>query len=206
MLEIKTNSRQVPKNKEICANKKYYDILYAYLQCISEKDKNGVRCFSKKEINFTKLGNIFNLSRQTVSTKFKNLKELGLIREKDKETYEIIVLEKDIASLVPYDTLKLITDTLNENSIYTYVYLFNCFYANNCNSFQFTLEQIKKQIGICSTTRSNDDIITNILFVLEKIGLIKYSLTAVKQENDTFQNIKTIYQLDWLTNNIDKNC
>lgn len=202
MLEIKTNSRQIPKNKEICANKKYYDILYAYLQCISEKSENGIRYFNKKEINFTKLGNIFNLSRQTVSTKFKNLKELGLIREKDKETYEIIVLEKDIASLVPYDTLKLITDTLNENSISTYVYLFNCFYANNCNPFQFTLEQIKKQIGICSTTRSNDDIITNILFVLEKIGLIKYSLTTLKQENDSFQNVKTIYQLEWLTNTI----
>ena len=52
--------------------------------------------------------------------------------------------------------------------------------------FQFTLEQIKNHIGICSTTRSNDDIITNILFVLNKIGLIKYSLTSVKQENDIF--------------------
>ena len=66
--------------------------------------------------------------------------------------------------------------------------------------FQFTLEQIKNHIGICSTTRSNDDIVTNILFVLEKIGLIKYSLTTMKQESDTFQNVKTIYQLDWLTN------
>ena len=42
------------------------------------------------------------------------------------------------------------------------------------------LEQIKKHIGICSSTRSNDDIITNILFVLEKIGLIKYRLTSLK--------------------------
>ena len=31
MLEIKGNSRQIPKNKEICSNKKYNDILYAYL-------------------------------------------------------------------------------------------------------------------------------------------------------------------------------
>lgn len=143
---------------------------------------------------------MFNLSRQTVSTKFKNLKELGLVRELDKETYEIITLEKDLAALVPYSTLKLITDTLNENSISAYVYLLCCYYANDCKPFCFTLEQIKNHIGICASTRSNDDVVTNILFVLEKIGLIKYSLTAVKQESDTFQNVKTIYQLDWLTN------
>ncbi|MBR6505209.1 MAG: hypothetical protein IKT41_05895 [Clostridia bacterium] len=30
---------------------------------------------------------MFDLSRQTVSTKFKNLKELGLVIEIDKNTY-----------------------------------------------------------------------------------------------------------------------
>lgn len=201
-MEIKANSRQIPKTKEICSNKKYYDILYAYLQCISEKNEQGNRVFSKKAINFSQLSHVFNLSRQTISTKFKNLKDLGLIRELDDDSYEIITLERDIAALVPYNTLKLLTDTLNENSISTYIYLFNCYYANNCKPFQFTLEQIKMYIGICSTTRSNDDIVTNILFVLQKIGLIKYSLTAMKQENDSFKNVKTVYQIDWLTNTI----
>ena len=42
-LKIMPNSRQIPKTKEICANKKYFDILYAYLQCISEKDEEGKR-------------------------------------------------------------------------------------------------------------------------------------------------------------------
>lgn len=205
-MEIQKNSRQIPKTKNLCANKKYYDILYAYLQCISEKTDKNIRIFSKKEINFTKLSSVFNLSRQTVSTKFKNLKELGLVKEYDKDYYEIITLESDIASLIPYSTLKLIVDTLNENSISVYVYLLNCYYANEYKPFQFTLEQIKNQIGICSTTRSNDDVITNILFVLQKIGLIKYSMTAVKQDNDSFQNIKTIYQLDYLTNEIKMSC
>ena len=205
-MELQTNSRQIPKTKNLCANKKYYDILYAYLQCITEKTDKNIRIFSKKEINFTKLSSVFNLSRQTVSTKFKNLKDLGLVKEYDKDYYEIITLESDIASLIPYSTLKLIVDTLNENSISVYVYLLNCYYANEYKPFQFTLEQIKNQIGICSTTRSNDDVITNILFVLQKIGLIKYSMTAVKQDNDSFQNIKTIYQLDYLTNEIKMSC
>ena len=35
-VDIKSNSRQIPKVKEICANKKYFDILYSYLQSISK--------------------------------------------------------------------------------------------------------------------------------------------------------------------------
>ena len=203
VLRVQPNSRQVPKDKGICSSKKYYDILYAYLQCISNRDeKSGIRYFTKKDINFSKLGDLFNLSRQTVSTKFKNLKELGLVMEMDSNTFRLVELSADIASLVPYNTLKLIIDTLNENSISAYIYLLNCYYANNCCPFQFTLDQIKSYIGISTTTRSNNDIITNILYVLEKIGLIKYSLTTLKQDGDSFQNIKTIYQLDWLTNTL----
>lgn len=204
-LKIQSNSRQIPKTKDICSNKKYYDILYAYLQYISHFDEvNKVRYFYKKEINFTKLGQQFNLSRQTISTKFKNLKELGLIIERDKDTYEVTILEKDLAALIPYDTLKLITDTLNENSISTYIYLLNNWIRVGNKSYQFTLEQIKNHIGICATTRSNDNIVTNILFVLQKIGLIKYSLTTIQQENDVFENIKTVHQIDWLTNKIEQ--
>lgn len=145
---------------------------------------------------------MFNMSRQTVSTKFKNLKELGLVEEISKEKIKIIELDANLASLVPYDTLKLITDTLSDNSISTYIFLLNCYYANKCQPFQFTLDQVKAHIGISTNTRSNNDTITNILYVLDKIGLIKYSLTSVSQEADTFQNIKTIYQLDWLTNTL----
>lgn len=202
---IAANSRQVPKVKTICADKKYYDILYSYLQCISNyNETTKVRSFSKKAINFSKLGEQFGLSRQTVSTKFKNLKELGLVNELANGDYELRILEKELAFLVPYDTLKLITDALSENSVSTYVYLLNRYWANEGKPFQFTLEQIKSHIGICTTTRSNDNVITNILFVLEKIGLIKYSLTTIQQETDSFQNIKTVYQLNEVNRDIKK--
>ena len=203
MLKNQPDSRQVPKAKNICSNKKYYDILYAYLQCISERNKEtNKRYFLKKDINFSKLGEVFNLTRQTVSTKFKNLKELGLIVEQDDGNYELVELSADIAALIPYDTLKVLTDTLNENSISAYIYLLNIYYKNKCQPIQFTLDQIKSYIGISTTTRSNNEIITNILYVLQKIGLIEYSLTTFKQDNDSFQNIKTIYQLDSLTNTL----
>ena len=202
MLEIKKDSRQVPKVKEITANKKYYDILYAWLQCVSIYDeRTGERTVGKKEINFSNLASMFNLTRQTVSKKFNNLIELGLVTKREKD-YVVQPLTTDIASLVPYKTLKLITDTLSEHSINTYVYLFNRYYANQCQGFQFTLAQVKENIGICSSTRSNDDTVTNILYVLEKLGLIKYHMTTVEQTNTSFKNIKTIYELEWLTNEL----
>lgn len=203
MLQIQTNSRQVPKTKTICANKKYYDILYAYLQCASVRDEyDGKRYFYKKDINFSKLGEIFNLTRQTISTKFKNLTELGLVIKIDENTYQLLELEPDIATLIPYKTLKLLTDALNQNSISTYVYLLNQYYSNGCKPFVFTIEQIKKYIGISTSTRSNDEIVNNILYILQQIGLIRYSVINQKQEADTFQNVKMIHQLDFLTNTI----
>ena len=141
------------------------------------------------------------MSRQTISKKFNNLIELNLVVAKNDTTYLLTELNANIAALVPYKTLKLITDTLNEHSINTYVYLLNRYYANQCKSFQFTLAQVKEYIGICASTRSNDDTITNILFVLQKLGLIKYKLTTAEQK-DNFNNIKTIYELEWLTNEI----
>lgn len=199
-LVISSESRQVPKDQDICSSKKYYDILYAYLQCISVRDNvSGIRYFNKSEVNFSKLSGIFNLSRQTVSSKFKNLKELGLIAEWDDSKYLIVELDRDIATLIPYTTLKVMTDALSENCISTYVYLLNRYCANGYRSFQFTIDQIKKYVGLSMSTRSNNEAVVNMLFVLEKIGLIKCSLTTVSN-SDNFSNVKSVYQLDWLTN------
>lgn len=156
----------------------------------------------KKDIKFTKLAEVFNLTRQTVSTKFKNLISLGLVVDSGVDTYDLIKLDNDIAWLVQYDLLKLMTDALSENAISTYTYLYNRYFAAGHKPFQFTLEQVKRHIGVCTSTRSNDDTVTNILFVLQKLGVIQYSLTSVKNNGDTFDNIKTIYQLDWITNDI----
>lgn len=206
-VDIKSNSRQIPKVKEICANKKYFDVLYSYLQSISKfNEKENIRYFPKKDINFSKLGEKFNMSRQTISSKFKNLQELGLICDLDSENYQLITLGKNIAALIPHETVKLLTDTLSQNAISTYVYLFDRYFACEYQPFQFTLDQIKAFIGISTKTRSNNDIITNILYVLEKIGLIRYSLTTLQQDEDNFQNVKTIYQLDWLTLTLKREC
>lgn len=111
-------------------------------------------------------------------------------------------MNKNFAALIPYETLKLLTDTLSHNTISTYIYLLNRAHANEYQPYQFTIEQIKKFIGISTNTRSNNDIVFNILYVLQKVGLIEYSIQGLPQDNDNFQNIKTIYQLDKIVNTL----
>lgn len=170
---------------------------------MSEKREDDSRYILKKNIKYTRLGEALGLSRQTVSTRFKNLIQLGLIEEKI-DTYELVKLDNNVAWLIQQELLQLMIDTLSQNTVSTYVYLFNRFYANDNKPFQFTIEQIKNHIGISITTRSNDEIVSNILFILQKLGIIKYSLTTLKQEGDNFNNVKTIHQLDWITNDIVK--
>ena len=109
-----------------------------------------------------------NLTRQTVAAKFKHLSELNLISEKPDENgrYYLEILPADVAGLIPEPTLKLIVDTLSEHCISAYLYLLMRYVMNNEKPFNFSLIEIKKHIGICATTRSNDEVINNILFVL----------------------------------------
>lgn len=200
-------TRQIPKIEKICANKKYHDILYGYLQDHSQWDgiQGHRRYIDKSLINFSQIGKLLGISRQTASTKFQNLVKLGLVTDvPDQEgRYYLTILPAEVAGLIPEPTLKLIIDTLSEHCISAYLYLLLRYIANEEEPYTFLLTDIKKHIGICTTTRSNDQVITNILFVLQRIGLIKYSLTTLQQDNVDYKDVKTVYRIDFLTNYIE---
>ncbi len=201
------DTRQIPKIEKICANKKYHDILYGYLQDHSQWDgiQGHRRYVDKALVNFSQIGKLLGISRQTASTKFQNLVKLGLITDNpDQEgKYYLTILPAEVAGLIPEPTLKLIIDTLSEHCISAYLYLLLRYIANEEEPYTFLLTDIKKHIGICTTTRSNDQVITNILFVLQRIGLIKYSLTTLQQDNIDYKDVKTVYRIDFLTNYIE---
>lgn len=201
------DTRQIPKIEKICANKKYHDILYGYLQDHSQWDgiQGHRRYVDKGLVNFSQIGKLLGISRQTASTKFQNLVKLGLITDNpDQEgKYYLTILPAEVAGLIPEPTLKLIIDTLSEHCISAYLYLLLRYIANEEEPYTFLLTDIKKHIGICTTTRSNDQVITNILFVLQKIGLIRYSLTTLQQDNVDYKDVKTVYRIDFLTNYIE---
>ena len=130
--------------------------------------------------------------------------DLGLVKqvEDNKDIYELTVLNKELATLIPYDTLRIMTNALSEKSISCYVYLLNRYLANSCKKFNFTMDQIKTFIGLSTKTRSNNQNVLDILNVLQKLELIDYSKENIV-DNGT---IKTIYSINVVKNNLKLEC
>lgn len=202
MLVIQNNSRQVPSIERYTADKKYSDLLYGILQEMSYSEvinDNVTRYVDKKDIVFSSLAGRIDLTRQVVSTKFKNLIQLGLIEYVEKERrYKLNYLDKSVSALVPFETLRKLNNTLSQNSISLFVYLLKRYIANNQKEFIVTMGQMKRFIGIASNTTSNNEVINDILDVLKMIGLIKTELRNV-EDNKTVIVITQV-------NNVIKNC
>lgn len=193
-MKIQKNSRQVPKAQEIVSQKLYSDILYGYLQVNSSRDENGIRYIEKKLINFSSLEKLLNISRQTLSKRFSKLIEMGLvvlIEGSKPIKYELPVLQSKDGFLIPEETLRIMTNTLNDNTINVYVYLINRFIANKEQPFDFTITTLKSYCGLGILGDSNNYIISDILTVLQKLGLIEYTITKNKEGN----SIKTHHHL-----------
>lgn len=195
------NNRQIPKSKKICSNSNYLDLLYNQLQFISKPFINSdkiveYRYILKNDVKYTELGKIFNMTRQTVAKKFKNLIEMGLVKE-ENDRYILSVLTKEDALLIPTETSEVLSAVLNQRAISIYAYLFNRMYANSFEPFITRLSLLKEHVGISSSARNNNDIIVNILFFLQEAGLIDYEMTTVLSDTQTnFNNVKTIYQIN----------
>ena len=194
-MTIQKNSRQVPNTKEIITQKDYSDILYCYLQVISKKNEvGGPRLLSKKDLNQTALSEILGICRPTIKKKLNRLIEMDLLvpPTDDCPYYQLRILSPDEAFLVPQETLRKMISALKERTINVYVYLANRYYANKGQPFDFSITGLKQHCGMGTKTTSNNEIITDILEVLEKLGLIEY-----KRENkrNTQGQIKCTYTL-----------
>lgn len=188
MLQIQNNSRQMPSIEKYTADKKYNDILYGTLQEMSYAEViDGItaRYVNKGDVAFATLGNKIGLSRQVTSTKFKNLISLGLIEYVENEKrYKLNYLDKSISALVPFETLRKLNNSLNQNSISLFVYLLKRYIANGEKEFIATMSQMKKFIGVATNTTSNNDVINDILHILKLIGLVETELRQL-EDNKT---------------------
>ena len=124
-MTIQSNSRQVPKVRMYTANKMYYDLLYGVLQEMSYYDFDlwgeRRRYIDKCNIKYVDLAERIGLTRQSVSSKFKNLIELGLIEyEEEEKRYVLNSLDKNEAALIPFETLRRLNNTVNHNCISIY--------------------------------------------------------------------------------------
>lgn len=186
------NSRQMPSQKSITSNKLYCDQLYAWLQLHSERYSKRQRRIAKKEVKWSKIERDFTrfdpvedkevitLGRRTIPKYFKMLIDNDLIYE-DKEYYYLAVLEQGEGYLIEFNTLQKLQNTMKRNSINVYIYLLNRYFANGNEPFVATMSQIKEYIGHSTATTSNNLIISDILDILRRLGLLRYELV---QEED----------------------
>ena len=200
-MKISNNSRQIPRDKEYLADINYCDYLYSYLQVISKWNgkSDSLRYIPKKQCTYVKMAQALGVNRQTISKKFKSMLEgepdsVALIR-KEKDRYVLLPIEKNLAMLVPYGTLQVLTSTVKENVISIYVYLLNRYIASKEQKFRYTIDELKSVIGISTDTRSNNYIINSILLLLSKLGLLKNE--THRNGNETFSYVL------WMTNQID---
>lgn len=185
-MKIEPNSRQVPSIEKYTADKMYCDLLYGTLQEMSYSETicgETVRYVNKNSFTYQSLGDKIGLKRITASKKFNYLIEIGLIEEiKEEKRYKLNYLDKSISSLIPYETLRKLNNSLNEKSISLFVYLLKRYIANGEKEYAVTMSQMKSFVGIATSTTSNNEVITDILEVLTLLGLVKYEYRKIEKD------------------------
>ncbi len=182
VLERQANSRQVPRDAQIMKDKNYYDVVYAWFQCKSEReDKTGIRYLDYSESKYVTIGEECGIDRRSASKYVLKLLEMGLLEKDDvNKRYLLKQLENSTATLVPYSTLRQLVNSLNRNTINIFVHLLNRYLAAGETEFIITHKELKDRIGISSSSSSNNIVINDILDILKRLGLIAYELRQVE--------------------------
>ena len=210
-MEIKKNSRQMPSASMIVREKDYCDLLYAWLQCNSERENvmSTRRRIEKKKIKWAAIERDFTrtltdgsvekvMSRKTIAKYFNHLMDKGLISEGEDDYYYLTVLDASEANLIECITLSKLMNVLQKNSISIYIYLFNRYCANGYQPFIATIKQIKDFIGIATSTTSNNIVIDDTIDILKRLGLLEVKLI-------TGEDNKTYLEFQWVKNELPKN-
>ena len=209
-MDIKKNSRQMPSTTSIVREKDYCDLLYAWLQCNSERENINTsrRRIEKKKVKWASIERDFSrqlsdgsiekaMSRKTIAKYFSYLIDEKLVIDENDDYYYLAVLDPQDGNLIEYNTLSKLMNVLQKNSISIYIYLFNRFYANGCEPFVATFRQIKDYIGIATTTTSNNAVIDDTIDILKRIGLLDYRLKVLEDN-------KTCLEFLWVKNELPK--
>lgn len=204
-MKIENDSRQMPSQSYITKEKDYCDLLYAWLQCNSERVDIGSvdRKIAKKKVkwaaierDFTRVdidGQSFKImNRKTIAKYFQFLIQKELVIDSDDEYYYLKVLGKTEANLIEYNTLLKMMNVLQKNAISIYIYLFNRYWANGCEPFVATMRQIKEFIGIATATTSNNLQISDTIDILQRLQLLEMELVYNENEKKSYMTFKWV--------------
>ena len=207
---IKKNSRQMPSTTSIVREKDYCDLLYAWLQCNSERENVNTsrRRIEKKKVKWASIERDFTrelsdgtiekaMSRKTIAKYFAYLLDSKLVSDEGDDYYYLTVLDGSEANLIEYNTLLKMMNVFQKNSINIYIYLFNKYYTSSFQPFIATFRQIKEYIGIATTTTSNNAIIDDTIDILKRLGLLDYRIKILEDN-------KTCFEFLWVKNELPK--
>ena len=120
-MEITENKRRIPTGGTVMEDKKFNDILYAYLQSISYRDPNKEdRYVWKNDCKREDLAKALKMNLSTLKRKFNHLVSNGYIVEKE-DTFELPKVSQ-WNFFIPVETLKFLIDT-TKDIITVYAYL-----------------------------------------------------------------------------------
>lgn len=200
----------MPSASMIVREKDYCDLLYAWLQCNSERESvvSTRRRIEKKKVKWAAIERDFTrtlsdgsvekvMSRKTIAKYFTHLMNQDLITEGDDDYYYLTVLDASEANLIECITLSKLMNVLQKNSISIYIYLFNRYCANGYQPFIATLKQIKDFIGIATSTTSNNIIVDDTIEILKRLGLLDVKMI-------TGEDNKTYLEFQWVKNELPK--
>lgn len=202
-MQIQKNSRQIPSNEKITSNKNYSDILYGYLQHLSLLDEEiGIRYIPKSMVKYTAIAEEIGVARQTVSKKFNNLIDQGLVvLDAANKRYILSTLEAELATLLPDDTIRVLCNTLQERCLSVLSYLLKTFAQHGENPCEVNMDIIKAHVGLSKTNRgSNNEVIKDIFIILKQLGLIEYHVC--KEIDQKTGGYRSRYILDRVDNRV----
>ena len=208
-MQIEQNSRQMPSTASVAREKDYCDLLYAWLQCNSERENMNdiARRIHKSKVKWAAIERDFTrtlsdgtvdkvMSRKTIAKYFKYFEDKGLIQLNEADGfYYLTVLDPSEANLIEYNTLSKLINVFQKNSLSIYIYLFNRYYASGFQPFIATIKQIKDFIGIATTTTSNNIIIDDTIDILKRLGLLDFRIK--------FEDNKSFFEFQWVRNSLE---
>ena len=156
---IDKNKRRIPTGEGVMEDKKFNDLVYAYLQSISYRDpEKEDRFLFSNQLNYTKIAKELRMNLKTLKSKIKYLFDMGYIVEKKGTSSTIYRLPnlKDYYFLIPNETLKYLVDTSNENVIMVYSYLGQLKNGMKDRAY-FTKSKLLILLGYKTKTRQKDE-------------------------------------------------
>lgn len=121
-MEKEANKRRIPTGDGIMNDKKFNDLVYSYLQCISDRRQGEHdRYLFKSRLNKSRAAKNLRMNLRTFYRKFDHLVDKGYIVETE-DTYELPKIS-EYNFYIPYETLQFLVDVSNEDVISVYSYL-----------------------------------------------------------------------------------